>query len=132
MILRENDVLLNITKDDKLHENLTISDTEKLLKPYRDSTEVDISKKSTIDVPGVTMYFANDENKNIFQCEIYRTIDGSERWIMFMKDDVEGYALYYNPASKEYEMAWYNSTLKDPVDEEEEKKMITCYVPIDY
>ena len=38
-------------------------------------------------------------------------------------------ALYENPESHEYELAWYHSSLEEPLDENEEKKRITCYIP---
>jgi hypothetical protein len=49
-----------------------------------------------------------------------------------MMDEIEGYALYENPKSHEYELAWYNSNLEEPLSEREEEKIRRCYNPHNY
>jgi hypothetical protein len=47
-----------------------------------------------------------------------------------MKDDVEGYALYENPQTERMQLAWYHRKLDKPLTQDEEEKLITCYVPV--
>ncbi|MBE6494411.1 MAG: hypothetical protein E7Z84_07380 [Methanosphaera stadtmanae] len=127
MIITEDEVLLNLIKEDNSYYNLTFSEFESLLDEYKN---VELKPREMLDIPDTKAYFSNDHNKHEFNCKIYKTMMGLDKWIMLMKDDVEGYALYLNPATNKYELAWYNVNLKEPISEDEEDKIRTCYVPI--
>lgn len=129
MIIPEDKILINLEINNNFYGNLTLSDAEKLLKPYKTSLKNNLKPKETIMVPGSYMYFSCDENKNRFSCKIYKTSTGTDRWILFMMNDIEGYALYMNPVTKKMELAWYNTQLNEPLNKEDEQKQITCYVP---
>ncbi|MCD7781916.1 MAG: hypothetical protein LUG89_04420 [Methanosphaera sp.] len=129
MIFKDGEVLLNIYINNKLYEDLSLSDTHSLLEDYKISTSTHMDACDLIRVNGVSMYFSGDPDKHIFYCYIYKTMTGTDRWIMFMKDDNEGYALYLNPATNKYEISWYNRSLSRPLDQIDEEKIITCYVP---
>lgn len=129
MIISEDKILINLEFNNTLYSNLTLTDVEKLLKPYKTSLKSNLKPKEIITVPDCYMYFACDENKNQFSCKIYKTSTGTDRWILFMMDNIEGYALYMNPVTKKMELAWYNILLNEPLNKENEQKQITCYVP---
>lgn len=129
MIIPEDKILINLEINNNFYNNLTLTDAEKLLKPYKTSLKNNLKPKEIITVPGSYMYFSCDENKNRFSCKIYKTSTGTDRWILFMMDDIEGYALYMNPVTKKMELAWYNTLLNEPLNKEDEQKQITCYVP---
>lgn len=128
MIIDEEDVKINIINEDNLHSNLKLSEAEDLLSGYKD-TCVNLKPKDMVMINGTTMYFSDDENKNLFYPHIYKTSEGSDKWILFMKDDNEGYALYKNPQTDKMQLAWYHRKLIKPLNDKDEKKLITCYQP---
>ncbi len=127
MIITDDKVFLNLFKDDNSYFNLTFSEFESLLEEYKN---VDLKPCEMFDIPNTKAYFSNDSDKHEFNCKIYKTMMGSDKWIMLMKDNTEGYALYLNPATNKFELSWYNVNLKEPLSEDEEEKIRTCYVPI--
>lgn len=126
MIIKDENIFIDICINGKLFSNLSLRKVEELLSKYKN---IDLSSKEISTIPNCFAYFSSDNNNNEFTCKIYKTSFGLDRWIMLMKDDYEGYALYENPESHEYELAWYHSELEEPLDENEEKKMISCYIP---
>lgn len=126
MIIKDDNIFIDIYIDGKHFSNLSLGKVEELLSEYKN---IDLKSKEMSDIPNCFAYFSGDVDNNEFICRIYKTSFGLDRWIMLMKDDREGYALYENPDSHEYELAWYRSDLEEPLDEIEEKKMISCYIP---
>lgn len=126
MIINSSRVKLNISLAGIVHENLSLEKVDSLLGPFKNQ---EILPKQMISIPNCHAVFCSDVDNNKFDCKVYRTTLGNDRWIMLMKDDFEGYALYENPVSRKMELAWYHRKLDEPLSQEEEKKMITCYVP---
>jgi hypothetical protein len=126
MIIKDENIFIDISVDGKIFSNLTLRQVEDLLSKYKN---IDLKSKKMSAIPNCYAYFSSDIDNNEFLCKIYKTSFGLDRWIMLMKDDYEGYALYENPESHEYELAWYHSELEEPLSETEEKKMINCYIP---
>lgn len=126
MIIKDENVFIDIVVDDVKHCSLTLREVEELLGEYK---IIDLNPKEMVDIPDCFAYFNGDDNNNEFACKIYKTMFGLDTWIMLMKDNCEGYALYENSESHEYELAWYHRKLEEPLSQSEEKKMITCYVP---
>lgn len=126
MIFKDENIFIDISIDGKHFSNLSLRKVEELLSKYKN---IDLESKEMSDIPNCFAYFSSDVENNEFSCKIYKTSFGLDRWIMLMKDDCEGYALYENPKSHEYELAWYHSELEEPLGEIEEKKLITCYIP---
>ncbi len=128
MIFSEDDILLNLNLDGNFYEKLTLGEVEYLLHDYKSSCGV-LKSKEVFNIPDAFMYFAGDEDKNLFSIKIYKTLEGTDIWILFMMNNVEGYALYNNFSTNKLELAWYNANLKEPLSQEKEKEFITCYVP---
>ncbi|WP_455645715.1 hypothetical protein [Methanosphaera sp.] len=128
MIISEDEVLLDLTIDDKFYPNLKLSEVEELLNSYKLSVG-DLKPMKYVLLDNIFMSFSEDLDKNKFFCRIYKTLEGTDRWILFMMDDIEGYALYMDPTTNKMVLAWYNSSLNEPLDEESEKKVMTCYIP---
>ncbi|MBE6485855.1 MAG: hypothetical protein E7Z85_03305 [Methanosphaera stadtmanae] len=126
MIFKDENIFIDICIDGKCFSKLSLIQVEELLSEYKN---IDLMSKEMSIIPNCYAYFNSDINNNKFTCKIYKTSFGLDRWIMLMKDDYEGYALYKNPNTHEYELAWYHSELEKPLDEIEEKKMISCYIP---
>lgn len=126
MIIKDENIFIDILINGKKFSKLNLRKVEELLSEYKN---IDLKSKEIVDIPNCFAYFCSDIENNEFICKIYKTSFGLDRWIMLMKDDYEGYALYENPESHEYELAWYHSSLEEPLDENEEKKRITCYIP---
>jgi hypothetical protein len=80
-------------------------------------------------IPNCYAYFNDDDENNKFVCKIYKTCTGTDRWIMLMYDENEGYALYQNPENNEYQLAWYHKKLEKPLTKKEEEKIRKCYSP---
>lgn len=130
MIISGENVKLNIVWDGKVYESLSPEEVEKLFS----KTKTDLNNlmpKQMKSIPNCYAYFCSDKMNNQFTCKIYKTMHGTDRWVMLMKDENEGYALYQNPESREYELSWYHKSLSKPLEPEEEKKRITCYIPPD-
>lgn len=128
MIIYDKNIFLDIVIDDEKFSKLTIRNVEELLEKFKYENN-DLKPKEIVNIPNCFAYFSDDRENNKFTCKIYKTSTGTDRWIMLMKDENEGYALYENPASNEYELAWYHKKLEEPVSELEEEKIRTCYVP---
>ena len=126
MIITEDKVFLDLLKDDTFYSKLTLSEFEYLLREYKN---VELKPREMITIPHAKAFFCEDSEKHEFICRVYKTMMGSSKWIMLMKDNIEGYALYRNPATNKMELAWYNTNLNEPLSEEEERKIRTCYVP---
>ncbi len=126
MIIKDDDVFIDVVVENVKFSHLSLRNVEELLSEYKN---IDLNPKEMMDIPNCFAYFSGDNDNNEFTCKIYKTMFGLDTWIMLMKDNCEGYALYENPESHEYELAWYHRTLEEPLSEDEEKKMITCYVP---
>ncbi len=127
MIINDTDIFLDIFIGNDKFSRLSLREVEERLSTYKN---IELKPKEMATIQNCYAYFCRDNDNNKFTCKIYKTSFGIDRWIMLMKDDYEGYALYENPESHEYELAWYHSKLEEPLSEDEEKKMITCYVPI--
>lgn len=128
MIINCDDVLINIVLDDIEYFNLNFNDIENLLGKYKNEYN-DLAPKEIRSIPNCYAYFVGDNDNNEFTCKIYKTSFDTDRWIMLMSDDFEGYALYENPESHEKQLAWYHTKLEKPLNENEEEKMRTCYTP---
>lgn len=126
MIINDSKVKINLELGGVLHEMLSFEMVDRMLSPFKNQ---EILPKQMISIPNCYAYFSSDNENNCFVCKIYKTSFGTDIWIMLMKDEKEGYALYQNPESLEYEIAWYHSKLEEPLAPDEEKKLITCYVP---
>jgi hypothetical protein len=85
--------------------------------------------KEMHSIPNCYAYFNDDDENNKFVCKIYKTSTGTDRWIMLMYDENEGYALYQNPENNEYQLAWYHKKLEKPLTKKEEEKIRKCYSP---
>ena len=129
MIISDENVHLDINLDGEFFGDLTFAEVEDLLGDFKISLKESMEPREVVCVPGGVMYFSCDEDRHPFFIRIYKTLVGSDRWILFMKDDNEGYALYLNPASCKYELAWYMMYLNEPLCKEDELKLRTCYVP---
>ena len=129
MIINESDVKINLIYDGNLHSNLKLSEVEEFLSVHKQS-HTDMKAREMIRIDDTSMYFSQDKDKNIFYPYVYKTSMGSDKWIVFMKDDVEGYALYENPQTERMQLAWYHRKLDKPLTQDEEEKLITCYVPV--
>ncbi len=129
MIIRDDGVLLCVCVDGILHRGLRLVDVEALLSGYKNKYS-DLDAKQMISIPDCFAYFSEDDDFNRFVCKVYKTSFGNDRWIMLMSDDCEGYALYENPESGGYELAWYHCRLDEPLSESEEEKVMTCYNPL--
>ena len=108
MIFKDEKIFIDICIDGKRFSNLSLKMVEELLSEYKN---IDLNYKEMRDIPNCFAYFNGDVDNNKFRCKIYKTSFGLDRWIMLMKDDCEGYALYENPETNEYELAWYHSDL---------------------
>ncbi|OED29709.1 hypothetical protein [Methanosphaera sp. WGK6] len=128
MIITDDEVLLDLTIDDNIYLNLKLSDVEELLLSYKLSAKL-LKPKESFSLNNIYMSFSDDSDKNKFFCRIYKTLEGTDRWILFMMDNIEGYALYMDPTTNKMVLSWYNSLLNEPLNEESERDMITCYVP---
>lgn len=128
MIINDDDVCINIKTKDNLYSNLKFDEVEEFLSIYKKNTK-NILPKQHILIPDITVYFSDDKEKNIFYPYVYKTSTGSDKWFLFLKDQQEGYALYENPQTHKMELAWYHSNLQEPLNQEEEQKYITCYIP---
>lgn len=126
MIIKDENVFIDVAVDGVKHSRLCLREVEQLLGNHK---IIDLNPKEMVDIPNSFAYFSDDVDNNEFACKIYKTMYGSDTWIMLMKDNCEGYALYENPESREYELAWYHRKLEKPLSPEQERKMITCYVP---
>lgn len=128
MIICDKNIFLDIVLNDEKISHLTIREVEELLSEMKyDNNE--LKPKEMTSIPNCYAYFSEDNENNEFICKVYKTSVGSDRWIMLMKDENEGYALYENPKNKEYELAWYHKKLEEPLSPLEEEKIRTCYVP---
>lgn len=128
MIITDDIVTINIKIKDNLYDNLKFDEVEKLLQVYKEKTK-NIQSKEKIRIPETSMYFTDDNEKNTFNAYIYKTSMGNDKWILFLMDEIEGYALYQNPTTNKLELAWYHANLQEPLDDDEERKHITCYIP---
>ena len=128
MIIYEDDVKINLISRGNLHDGLKLCEVEEFLSGYKDIHK-NMQAREMIRIDDNHMYFSDDEDKNIFYPYVYKTCEGADKWILFMKDDVEGYALYENPQTGNMQLAWYHRNLDKPLTQEEEEKLITCYVP---
>ncbi|RAP53616.1 MAG: hypothetical protein BZ137_06385 [Methanosphaera sp. rholeuAM130] len=128
MIINEDDVKINIVYRGNLHSNLELSEVEDFFSEYKEDND-SLKPRETKRIDDSTMHFADDEDKNIFYPYVYKTCEGNEKWILFMKDEMEGYALYENPQTKRMQLAWYHRKLLEPLSPDEEKELITCYQP---
>lgn len=128
MIIDENDVKINLMYKDNLHSNLKLCEVEEFLFKYKE-INTNMESRQMIRIDETSVYFSDDADKNLFYPYVYKTSEGNDKWIMFMKDDVEGYALYKNPQTDKMQMAWYHRKLDKPLTQVEEEKLITCYVP---
>ena len=128
MIIKEDDVLLDISINNKFYSHLSFLQVMNLLEHYV-SDVGDLEPMTSKVVHGVYMYFSCDEDRHRFYTKIYKTMHGTDRWILFMKDENEGYAIYMNSVTNKIELSWYNRLLNEPLNKEEERKRITCYVP---
>lgn len=126
MIIKDENVFIDIVINEKRYSHLSLEEVEQLLEEHK---IIDLNPKEMVDIENCFAYFEGDDDNNEFACRIYKTMLGTDTWIMLMKDDCEGYALYENPESHQYELAWYHRKLEEPLTESEEKKMITCYIP---
>lgn len=126
MIVR--DVFLDVVIDGDVFFGLGLSEVEDLLSKFKDDY-IDLKPKEIRSIPNCFAYFSDDADNNRFMCKIYKTSFDKDRWIMLMKDDCEGYALYKNPSDDAYELAWYHSKLEEPLSESEEERIRTCYNP---
>ena len=123
------DVFLDVYYKNSWHKSLALEEVEDLLSDFKNNI-IEIEPKEMISIPDCYAYFSEDNNLNRFDCKIYKTLYGTDTWIMLMKDNYEGYALYKNPVTKKFEISWYHSKLKEPLDIKEEEKMISCYYPL--
>lgn len=128
MIISDENIFLDIVVNDEKFSHLCIREVEELLNRYKYEND-EMEAKEMISIPNCYAYFCEDNENNEFTCKIYKTSFGTDRWIMLMHDESEGYALYENPENNEYQLAWYHTKLEEPLSPGEEKKMITCYVP---
>ncbi|RAP52275.1 MAG: hypothetical protein BZ138_03415 [Methanosphaera sp. rholeuAM270] len=128
MIFVDSSIFLDIVWNGDRYFHLSIREVEELLSKIKYENN-ELKAKEMISIPDCYAYFSEDIENNKFLCKIYKTSFGSDRWIMLMKDENEGYALYENPESREYELAWYHAKLEKPLTPAEEEKMITCYRP---
>lgn len=128
MIIDDVNVKIDLKYEDNLYSNLKLFEVENLLANVKSNT-TKLSSKEMIKIPNSTASFSDDEDKHIFHIYVYKTSMGSDKWILLMKDDKEGYALYKNPVTEKMQLAWYNKNLEKPLPPNEEKKLITCYVP---
>lgn len=126
MIIKDENVFIDIVINEKRYSHLSLEEVEQLLEEHK---IIDLNPKEMVDIENCFAYFEGDDDNNEFACRIYKTMLGTDTWIMLMKDDCEGYALYENPESHQYELAWYHRKLEEPLTESEEKKRITCYIP---
>ncbi|MBR0471871.1 MAG: hypothetical protein IJI98_04155 [Methanosphaera sp.] len=129
MIISDDNVFLDIVIDDEKFSCLKFSEVEELLHEYKYKNN-EMLPKEMISIPNCYAYFNKDDENNRFTCKIYKTLLGSDRWIMLMYDENEGYALYQNPENKKYQLAWYHTKLEKPLSPSEEKKIMKCYCPI--
>lgn len=128
MIISDDVVHINIKTKDNLYANLKFDEVEELLSVHKEITG-NLQPKERIKIEDMIIYFSSDKEKNIFYPYVYKTSTGSDKWFLFLKDQQEGYALYENPQTHKMELAWYHSNLQEPLNQEEEQKYITCYIP---
>ena len=128
MIIDEADVKINLICRDNLHSNLKLCEVEEFLSGYK-QIHPNMKARQMIKIDETSISFSGDANQNVFYPYVYKTSEGNDKWILFMKDDVEGYALYKNPQTEKMQLAWYHRKLDKPLTPEEEEKIITCYVP---
>lgn len=131
MIIKDSSVSISILLEDDVYHGLLLQDADKILSEYKNKY-TNLKPRESKKIENAQMYFDDDENKNKFNIEVYKTSQGEDKWILFMKDDIQGYALYENPSTNEYELAWYHSKLDKPLTKEEEKSLINCYIPKNY
>lgn len=127
MIISDEYVRLDVFIADECYCELTLSEVAELFE--NNMNNIDLKPRQMSSIPDTFVYFSEDIDNNKFACKIYKTKYGSDRWLMFMKDNFEGYAMYKNPVSNRYELSWYHDKLEEPLSESQEKNMITCYVP---
>lgn len=132
MIISSDDTRVNVKIGNKIHENMTLSDLYNFFYNCLYNIKDLMDPREAIAVIDTSIYFACDPDENLFSAKVYQTCEGDERWMIFMADDNEGYALYVNPDTHKAELAWYSSSLDDPISEEKEEELRTCYVPIEY
>lgn len=129
MIIRDENIKLNLFLNNKEYYNVSFDEIESLLGLYKDKLKNSLKPKEMVSVDNAYVYFTGDNTKNRFYCKIYKTCSGPDVWILLLIDDKEGYALYENPLTNKHELAWYRTDLIEPLSEENERKLITCYVP---
>lgn len=129
MIINDENIFIDVIVDDEKFCHLSISEVEELLNKYKYQKN-EMKPKEMISIPNCYAYFCEDNENNEFRCKIYKTAFGSDRWVMLMHDENEGYALYENPENNKYELAWYHRKLEKPLNANEEEKIIKCYIPI--
>ena len=122
----DDTITLDLYLDEKEYLEITLYRFYELLEKY----VLDFTPKPTemIEIPNAVVNFSENNNYK-FSCHIYKTTVGKDKWILLMQDDIEGYALYENPATHKLELAWYNTTLDNVLPEDEQEKIRTCYVP---
>ncbi|RAP48966.1 MAG: hypothetical protein BZ136_04345 [Methanosphaera sp. rholeuAM74] len=123
------DALIDLELDGRVYRNLSLDDVDELLSCYKDSLAKNLEAKKMIEIPHSNASFSLDVNNNNFKCMVYKTSEGLDKWILLMKDEVEGYAMYMNPSTNRIELAWYHRTLQKPLPPQEEKRHITVYIP---
>lgn len=128
LIVRDCDVFLDVVVGGVRFCSLRLCEVEDLLSGYKFEHD-DLTPKQMLSIPDCFAYFSDDVDNNRFVCKVYKTSFGTDRWIMLMWDDCEGYALYENPESGEYELAWYYCGLEEPLSDAEEEKLRSCYCP---
>lgn len=128
MIIDEDDVKINILHKGNLHKQLKLCEVEEFFSDYKKSN-TKTGPREMIIIPDTSISFSDDKDNNTFHPYVYKTSEGNDKWILFMKDDVEGYALYKNLQTEMMQLAWYHRRLDKPLTPDEEEKIITCYVP---
>lgn len=128
MIISDENILLDVVLNDEKFSGLSIHEVEELLSEYKYKNN-ELKPKEMINIPHCYAYFSEDNENNRFTCKIYKTLHGTDRWIMLMYDEKEGYALYQNPENQKYQLAWYHTELEKPLTNNQEEKIRKCYCP---
>lgn len=128
MIISDDVVHINIKTKDNLYANLKFDEVEEFLSVHKENSG-NLQPKESIKIEDIIIYFSDDEDENKFYPYVYKTSMGIDKWVLFLKDQQEGYALYKNPQTDRMELAWYHANLQEPLNKEEELKHITCYIP---
>lgn len=129
MIICDENIKLNLFLNNKEYYNVSFDELESLLSSYKDKLKNSLKPKEIVSIDNAYVYFTDDNKKNKFYCKIYKTSCGPDVWILLLIDEIEGYALYENPVTNKHELAWYRTDLIEPLSEENERELITCYVP---